>query len=206
MDERIVHRLAVAGGVAGERPVERVVAVAALRHERGTAVVSHADDQVALRFVALRKCHVARHGECLQQVTAGQVAVAELLFAAAVQEACRGDAAISAVSSGDGVLYRAVLGVCETRGAAHGIAHLGDEVCNITLHQGIRFLLTKGIVADGASTRIINNLRKLAEVVVCVSSCCSTIGIRCPQQKSASLFIAMRLDYASCIRGILNRQ
>ena len=78
--EAVVYRLAVAGGAAGERAAERVVAVGTLCHKGGTTVVGHADEQVALRFVALRERHVAGHGERVQQVAAGQVAVAKLLL------------------------------------------------------------------------------------------------------------------------------
>ncbi len=67
--------LAVAGGVAGERANERVVAVGTLSHEGGAAVVSHTDEQVALRFIALRERHVIGLHESLQQISAGQVHV-----------------------------------------------------------------------------------------------------------------------------------
>ena len=80
MHEAIVHRLAVAGGAAGERATERVVGVRALRYKGVAAKVSHPDEQVALCFVALRERHVAGHGERLQQITAGQITVAELLL------------------------------------------------------------------------------------------------------------------------------
>ena len=78
--EAIVHRLAVAGGAAGKRAIERVVGVRALRYKGVAAKVSHPDEQVALCFVALRERHVAGHGERLQQITAGQITVAELLL------------------------------------------------------------------------------------------------------------------------------
>ena len=123
--EAVVYRPAVAGGAAGERATERVVAVAALHHFRIAAAVGHADEQVALRFVALRERHVAGHGERVQQVGAGQVAVAKLLFGTTMQEAGAIDAPVGTVAGGDGVLHRAVLGVGEAGGAPHRIARLG---------------------------------------------------------------------------------
>ena len=81
-----------------------------------------------------------------------------------------------------------------------------DKVRFAASKQTIRLLLIVGIVTNGAGSCIVNNLSQLTEVVVGVCSGGSTIGIRCTQQKSASLFVAMSLDYASCIRGILNRQ
>ena len=169
MHEAIVHRLAVAGGAAGERATERVVGVRALRYKGVAAKVSHPDEQVALCFVALRERHVAGHGERLQQITAGQVGVAKLFFRAAVQEACGGDAPIRAVAGGDGMLHRAVLGVGEAGGAPHGIARLGDEVGDVICQQGIGFLLAVGVVADGACAGIIRHLRELPEVMVGVA-------------------------------------
>ena len=76
----VSHRLIIAGGAAGERAAERVVSVGALHQTGAAALVVHAGEQVALRFVALRERHVAGHGERVQQVGAGQVAVAKLLL------------------------------------------------------------------------------------------------------------------------------
>ena len=63
--------LTVAGGAAGERATQRVVAVAAFGYGGVAAFVAHPSEQVALRLVALRQRHVVRHGERLQQVAAG---------------------------------------------------------------------------------------------------------------------------------------
>jgi|GEM_PF-6427837 len=167
--EAVVHRLPVAGGAASERASVGVVGIGTLGHEGGAAMVGHADEQVALRFVALRKRHVAGHGECLQQVAAGQVAVAKLLFGTTVQEAGAIDTPICAVTGGDGVLHRAVLGVGEAGGATEAISLFGDEVGDVSRQQGIRFLLAKGIVADGAGTCGIRHLRELPEVMVGVA-------------------------------------
>ncbi len=78
--EAVVYRLAVSGGAASERAAECVVGIGTLGHEGGAAMVGHADEQVALRFVALCERHVAGHGERVQQVAAGQITVAELLL------------------------------------------------------------------------------------------------------------------------------
>ena len=120
--------MAGAGGAAGERAAKGIVAVAALGHERVAAMVGHADDQVALRFIALRERHVAGQGERLQQVAARQVTVGKLLFTAAVQEAGGSNAAIVAVAGAYGLQGGAVLAVHIARGAAQGLARFGDEV------------------------------------------------------------------------------
>ena len=143
-----------------------VVGVGTLCHECGAASVGHTGEQVALRFVALRERHVAGHGERVQQVAAGLVGVAKLLFGTTVQEAGAIDAPIAAVAGGDGVLQRAVLGVGEASGASHRILRFGDEVGGTTCQQGICLLLAKGIVADGAGASRIRHLRELSKVGV----------------------------------------
>ena len=52
----VLHR-ALARGVAGGGAPERVVAVLALCHESGAAMIRHACEQVALNLVALRQLH-----------------------------------------------------------------------------------------------------------------------------------------------------
>lgn len=70
MNEAIVHGLAVAGGAAGKRVTERIVAVGTLRYKSSTAAIYHASEQIALRFIALRERHVIGHHKSLQQVRA----------------------------------------------------------------------------------------------------------------------------------------
>ena len=71
------HRLIIAGGAAGERATERIVGVGTLHQTGAAAFVMHAGEQVSLRLVFLRERHVAGQYELLEQVTAGQVLVAE---------------------------------------------------------------------------------------------------------------------------------
>ena len=92
--EGVVLHSALAGGIAGGRTTERVVAVLTVSYQRCAAMVRHAGEQISLYFVALRQGHVVRHGELLQQMRAGEVLIAELLFRAPVQESRGSDATI----------------------------------------------------------------------------------------------------------------
>ena len=69
----VLHRV-LAGGVADGGAPERVVAVLALCHESGAAMIRHACEQVALNLVALRQLHTIGLSELkslLQATTAG---------------------------------------------------------------------------------------------------------------------------------------
>ena len=161
----IIHSLPIAGGAAGERATERVVAVGSLCYEGIAAMIIHTDEQVALRFVALGQRHVTGHIQSLQQVAARQIAVAKLLFGTTMHEARGRNTPIRAVAGGDGVLHRAVLGVREAGGAPHRIAHLGEEVGDTTRQQGIRFLFTVGVVANGAGACIVRRQWESKEIM-----------------------------------------
>ena len=123
----IFHR-ALAGGVAGGRTTEGVIAVLAVGYQSGAAMVCCAREQVALNLVALREVHIIRHRELFQQVCACHVLIAELLFRTTVNESRTIDATICAVAGGDGMLHRTVLGIGKARGAAFIIAGFLDDV------------------------------------------------------------------------------
>ncbi len=89
----IFHR-ALAGGVAGGRTTEGVIAVLAVGYQSGAAMVGYSGEQIALDFVALCQRHIVRHGKLLKQMRACQILVAELLCRATVEEACAGDAPV----------------------------------------------------------------------------------------------------------------
>ena len=91
-------------------------------------MVSHANDQVSLRFIALREHHVVGLSQLVQQVAARQILVAKELLLAAVHKAGAVDAALLAVAGADCLLHGAVLGVGVARRATEGVAQLGDKV------------------------------------------------------------------------------
>lgn len=55
--EAVIHSLTVAGGAAGDRATERVVAVGTLRHKSSTSVIGHAGEQISLNFTAFPNRH-----------------------------------------------------------------------------------------------------------------------------------------------------
>ena len=196
----VSHRLIIAGGAAGERTPDRIVSVGALHQTGAAALVVHAGEQVALRLVFLRERHVAGQRELLQQVTAGQVLVAELLFGSAMHEASRGNAAIGTVAGGDGLLGAAILGIGVADTATHSVACFGDEVGLAARQQRIGFRLAVLVVTNGAHTGGIRHLRELSEMVVGIAAGGSGVGIGCAQQQSAGGFVAVCLYNVSGIR------
>ena len=69
----IIHHSSLAGGVAGSRATEFIIAVLTLYHKRATTAVSHADEQVTLRLVGLRERHAVGLAEGLQQIRTRKV-------------------------------------------------------------------------------------------------------------------------------------
>lgn len=55
--ETVIYRLTIAGGAAGERATECVVAVGTLRHKSSTSVIGHAGEQISLNFTAFPNRH-----------------------------------------------------------------------------------------------------------------------------------------------------
>ena len=79
MSKDIIHHRTLAGGVAGSRATEFIIAVLTLHHEGTTTAVCHADEQVTLRLVGLRERHAVGLAEGLQQVGAGHILKAKAL-------------------------------------------------------------------------------------------------------------------------------
>ena len=67
-------------------------------------MVSQACQQVAVGLIGLRKRHIIRLGERVQQVGAGQVLVAKLLCCATMQEGYAAEANVCAVFGRDVLL------------------------------------------------------------------------------------------------------
>ncbi len=86
--EGVVDGCTVSGGVSGNRAPRSIVGIGAACHAGVAALVGHAGEQVALCLIAERERHVIGFGERLEQVCAGKVLIAELLFFAAVKETC----------------------------------------------------------------------------------------------------------------------
>ena len=166
MCEAVVHRLPVAGGIAGGGTPEDVVAVGSLSDERRTSMISHAGEQVAGCFVGVCKRHVIRLSELVQQVGTVEVLIAELLNCSAVGKAGAADTTIRAVAGCDGVLNRAVLAVGIAGSASEAVTSLSDEVGIAIHHEGIALTLAVGVVCEAASACVIHQLDHLAEVVV----------------------------------------
>ena len=206
MREGIGHDTTLAGGIALRGAADSVVDIIALRHEGAAAVVLNPHEQVARVLVGIVHRHAIGLGELVEQVRARQVLIAEHLGGSTMQEGGAIDAAIRAVAGGNGLLRSAVLAVNIPRRATECIALLGDEVRIAIHHEAVAHTFAVGIIAKGADACIIHQLRHLPQMVVGVCSGNRAIRVCRTQKHTASLFVAMRLDYASCIRGLLNRQ
>ena len=86
MSKDIVHHSTLAGGIAGSRATEFIIAVLTLHHEGTTTAVSHADEQVTLRLVGLRERHAVGLAESLQQICAGHILKTKVLGSPAMHK------------------------------------------------------------------------------------------------------------------------
>jgi len=66
--EGVVHHHPLSRSIAGGRASEDIVCVLKLRYKGAATMVSHAGEQVTIRLVGLRKRHIIRLGELVQQI------------------------------------------------------------------------------------------------------------------------------------------
>ena len=88
MGKDIIHHRTLAGGVAGSRATEFIIAVLTLHHKGTTTAVCHADEQVTLRLVGLRERHAVGLAEGLQQIRAGHILKTEVLDCSSMHKSC----------------------------------------------------------------------------------------------------------------------